>query len=66
MTEEQFINLSESDFLEIWNIFQKESKYKTNTGTPVGFGEFLKTKYNLNLDSIVEKIDTKLHAINTI
>jgi hypothetical protein len=60
MTEEQFINLSDSDFLEIWEIFRKESYQKTDKNTPVGFGDFLREKYGLDINSINDKNLKKL------
>lgn len=64
MTEDQFLNLTEEDFLEIWNIFKKESTIKTSKGTPIGFNDFLKSKYNLDLDSIIDKKTKTLNGIN--
>ena len=60
MTEEQFTNLAESDFLEIWEIFRKESKLYTKNSTPIGFGQFLKEKYNIDIDSVTKKHLNKL------
>lgn len=53
MTEEEFKNLSVEEFLKLWDDFSVTTEIKTENNTPVGFREYILSKYGLDISKII-------------